>query len=174
MNCVCKLKSGIQMYDLPQSFRFVGTDILSPRPFTDVKIGTKTIPALMDTSRTQSSIDETLARFVLNLNMFDHSHEAIPSEVKVKIEIDDVKLPLKCKVRKLEPGVHMYLGMDFYFCYPFDLTINRVTLNSQNYWNTTHHEEIDFVYNHLRGRFLKRKLLDIQYEPFKTKYFRRF
>lgn len=170
LNCVCKLRSGIQMYDLPQSFRFVGTP--TARPFLDVKIASKTIPGLMDTSSEKSSIDEMLARFVLKMDMFRNS--ILPSEVRVPIQIGENTFPLKCKVKKLEPSVHLYLAMDFFYFCPFDLTINSTFINSQKYWNTAHHTDIDYVYNHARGKYLHKKLEALNYDYFQTKTQRKF
>lgn len=160
------------MYDQPQSIRFIEHPV--SRPFTDVTINKRTIPGLMDTSSFQSSIDKTLARFVMNVSLFEQQNVVIPSELRVPIEINGAVCPLKCKVKKLEPGIHLQLAMDFYYFHPFDLNVNGVRINSQKYWNTTHHEEIDFVYNHHRGRFLKRKLTQIRQDDFQTKTRRRF
>lgn len=172
LSCICKLESGVDRYDCPQSLRFVGQPI--SRPFRDVKIKKRTIPGLVNTSEIQSSIDETLAKFVLGLTPFDQAEIALPEVMKVPIEIGNVIMPLTCKIKKMEPGVHLQLAMDFHFFYPFDLSINRVTVNSKKYWNTTHHEEIDFVYNHRRGTMLRRKLTDIGQDYFENKTYRKF
>ncbi|KAL5278888.1 hypothetical protein ACFFRR_006950 [Megaselia abdita] len=172
MSCVCKLQSGVAMYDCPQSFRFVGYPI--SRPFIDVKIKNRTIPGLMNTSEIQSSIDETLAMFVLGLSMFNDGNVMLPEVLKVPIEINNTVMPLTCKIKRMEPGIHLHLAMDFHFFQPFDLSINNVTINSQKYWNTSHHEAIDYVYNHRRGTMLRRKLTDIGLDDFKIKTYRRF
>lgn len=122
----------------------------------------------MDTSLEQSSIDELLARFVLNMDMFQES--ILPSELRVLIEVGENMFPLKCKVRKLEPTVHLHLAMDFHFFCPFDLTVNRITINSQKYWRTSHYEDIDYVYNNNRGQVLRRKLTEIGEDSFKIVY----
>lgn len=160
------------MYDLPQALRFVGKPV--SRPFIDVIIKGKTIPGLVNTAEIQSSIDETLAKFVLGWSMFSQFKETLPTEMRVPIKINGKQLPLKCKVRKMEPGIHLKLAMDFTFFEPFELTVNRLHVTSQKYWNMNHHEDIDFVYNHPRGAALRRKLTAIQQDNFENKTTRKF
>ncbi|KAL5278361.1 hypothetical protein ACFFRR_003156 [Megaselia abdita] len=172
MNCICKMRSGFRMYDHPQTLRFVGSPVA--RPFIDVTIMKKTIPGMIDTSSKKSSIDETLARVILNLDMFQRDEDVIPAEVRVPIDIGDTRLPLTCSVKPMEPSVHLLLAMDFLYFHPIELSINNVTINTQTYWNTLHHEDLEFVYNHRRGRILRRKLDDIGWDNFQTKSQRKF
>lgn len=127
----------------------------------------------MDTSNTQSSIDETLARFVKKIDSFEQNVQ-LPADIRVPIEFNNQMYEFKCKVRKLEPGIHLYLGMDFHYFHPFTLSINRVHVNSRQFWAMEHHNDIEYVYNHHRGQNLRRKLESLQMDNFKAKYFREF
>lgn len=170
-NCICKLRSGIAMYDHPQTLRYVGSQ--NARPFTDVTIMKKNFPGLIDTSSTQSSVDETLARFVLGLDLFAPNVN-LPSDIRVPIEVDNTVYQLKCRIRNLEPGIHLYLAMDFHFLHPFTLSINGVNVNSRQYWTMDNPNDVDYVYNHHRGQNLRRKLENLRVDNFQSKYSRKF
>lgn len=160
------------MYDLKQSLRFVGIPV--SRPFIDVTINKKTVPGLMDTGSTQSRIDETIARFVLNLSVFRNPEVVIPEVVKVTVRRGETEIPLRCKVEQLEPGVHLMLGMDFFYFFPFDMTITNIEINSRKFWKNQHHRVVGYVYNHKRGRILRHKLESIGYGEFQKDFLRSY
>lgn len=154
----CERKNRKEITDqVHQVLRFAGNPV--PRIFIDVNILFKNIPALINTGLTRSVIDYSLARYIRGFDAFtEDDWLKTATGMKVPIRLRRVEHYIDCRIRNLEPGIHLELGMDFLMLLPFRLTFDNITLNTKANWATTHHEEINYVYNMPRGYELRKWL----------------
>lgn len=154
-NCPCSKP----VFDPPQALRMCGTTVM--RPFIDVQILAVNVPALVNTTLTQTVISFQVASHVLGLLSEDLN---IPSQIEVPFGRGQTVVRLMCKVRNFhQPDTHIHLGMDYLNRQHFRFKSGNVTLYGQSRWSTDHPDRVQFAYDAPYGRHLRARLLRLDY-----------
>lgn len=164
-NCICKSP----VFEPGQALRMCGPQL--GRPFMDVTILSVPIPALINTTLTQTQIDVKVAKHIMSL-LCDEPTE-IPKEMDVPFTQGTNSTTLRCKVGDFdERDVHIHLGMDFLLRQHLRLKSGGVTLYGHSRWSTDHPNDVQFAYNAPYGKHLKAHLKRLDF-PMMPKYSRR-
>ncbi|KAL5278360.1 hypothetical protein ACFFRR_003155, partial [Megaselia abdita] len=155
-NCVCNSP----VIDPGQCLRMCGEQIC--RPFMDVVILTMPLPALINTTLTQTKIDKQVARHILSLQ--NDTGYQIPREMEVPFTIGERTLILNCEIANFEEkDIHIHLGMDFLLQQRLRMKSENVKLYGHSRWVTNHPYEVQFAYNTPQGQHLNRNLEVLNY-----------
>lgn len=116
------------------------------------------IPALINTTLTQTKIDAEVAKHVLNF--YDHEPVTyIPREMDIPFNMGDKTLILRCQVVEFEEeDIHIHLGWDFLSQQHLRLKCRDVTLFGHWRWPTSTPDTVQFAYNAPWGQHLRRNL----------------
>lgn len=133
------------------------SDQPQPRPYIDVIVGSKTYPALINTSIFRSRINlEVLT--AINEERLQKEQPEIPCSGLITHTIRrrhrEFNLVFAIRPQQSKPII---VGMDFLFKTGFSLTVDRVSINQRSAVTKTP-KTIDFLYNRPQGHHLSRWL----------------
>lgn len=137
-----------------------------PRIFLDIKILGRTFAAVLNTFSRRTWVDFAIKVFIsrrdpesIRNHISPYPEETIP----VPIEFHMVHSIHSAIVRPMDDDddeVLIHIGMDFLMDRGISMNLGGITLDTRQSWVTTHPDDIEFVYNHPRGRLLRQALED--------------
>lgn len=125
-----------------------------PRPCIDIMIGFESYEALINLSKSTTTINLEVLNHINSLrNLTKLPEFTYPGfvEFPIRRRFKQITLQLEIKDDQVDPVI---LGMDFLMGTGFSLTMDRVSIN-ENSPVIKNSKMVDFLYNLPKGRFLK-------------------